>query len=273
MRSLLTALLLAIAFTPSHIATAQTAKAPTRKPAVTAKSSATVSAKSAAPAAATPAANTAPCNCPPATPPRLYTPYIAKQQSTRVQTLADGTTITSVTQAQMWRDATGRTRTETTNTPSTGTVSRFVTMYDNAARVRYSWNVGAPNSSNIVTVYHYPQPAQQAAAPATPASARRYFPYKNESLPPQTIAGIYVEGYRYSRTIPAGYEGNNRDMTTVAEYWTAPDLGIQMRTVIDDPRSGKTTTEVTDLQQTAPDPTLFELPQSYTVRDTRAFSG
>jgi hypothetical protein len=81
------------------IATAQTAKAPTRKPAATARSSATVSAKSAASAAATPAANTAPCNCPPATPPRLYTPYIAKQQSTRVQTLADGTTITSVTQA------------------------------------------------------------------------------------------------------------------------------------------------------------------------------
>ena len=268
MRSLLTALLLAIAFTPSQIATAQTAKAPTRKPAVTARSSATVPAKSAAPAAATPAANTAPCNCPPATPPRLYTPYIAKQQSTRVQTLADGTTITSVTQAQMWRDATGRTRTETTNTPSVGTETRFVTVYDPVVRVRYTWSIGAPNSSNIVTVFHYPQPAQQAAAPATPASARRYFPYKNESLPPQTIAGIYVEGYRYSRTIPAGYEGNNRDMTTVTEYWTAPDLGIQMRTVIDDPRNGKTTTDITDLQQTAPDPVLFGPPQGYTVRDT-----
>jgi hypothetical protein len=112
------------------------------------------------------------------------------------------------------------------------------------------------------------QPAQQAAAPATPASARHYFPYKNESLPPQTIAGIYVEGYRYSRTIPAGYEGNNRDMTTVTEYWTAPDLGIQMRSVTDDPRNGKTTTEVTDLQQTAPDPTLFQPPTGYTIRDT-----
>jgi hypothetical protein len=267
LRSLLTALLLAIAFTPSHIATAQTAKAPTRKPAATARPSATVPAKSAAPAAATPAANTAPCNCPAATPPRTYTPYIAKQQSTRVQTLADGTTITSVTQAQIWRDATGRTRMETTSTPSGGTVTRFVTVTDNVARVRYSWNVGAPNSANIVTVYRYPQPVQQTAPP-TPPAARRYFPFKNESLPPQTISGIYVEGYRYSRTIPAGYEGNNRDMTTVSEYWTAPDLGIQMRSVTDDPRNGKTTTEVTDVQQTAPDPALFELPQGYTVRES-----
>ena len=168
----------------------------------------------------------------------------------------------------MWRDATGRTRTETTSTPSGGTVTRFVTVTDNVARVRYSWNVGAPNSANIVTEYHYPQPAQQAAAPATPASARHYFPYKNESLPPPTIAGIYVEGYRYSRTIPAGYEGNYRDMTTVTEYWIAPDLGIQMRSVTDDPRSGKNTTEVTDLQQTAPDPTLFQPPTGYTIRDT-----
>ena len=266
MHSLLTALLLAIAFTPSQIAAAQTAKTPTRKPAVTARSSAAVSAKSAAPAAATPAANTAACNCPPATPPRTYTPYIAKQQSTRVQTLADGTTITSVTQAQTWRDATGRTRMETTITQS-----HFVTVTDNVARVRYSWNIDAPNSAKIVTVYHYPQPAQPAAAPAaspTPASARRYFPYKQESLPPQTIAGIYVEGYRYTRTIPAGYEGNDRDMTTVTESWTAPDLGIQMRSVTDDPRTGKSTTEVTDLQQTAPDRALFELPQGYTVRES-----
>jgi hypothetical protein len=268
LRSLLTALLLAIAFTPSQIATAQTAKAPTRKPAASARSSATVPARSAAPAAVTPAANTTPCNCPAATPPRTYTPYIAKQQSTRVQTLADGTTITSVTQAQMWRDASGRTRTETTSTPSVGTVTRFVTVYDPVARVRYSWNVGAPISANIVTVYRYPQPVHQAAAPATPASARRYYPNKNESLPPQTIAGIYVEGYRNSRTIPAGYEGNNRDMTTVNEYWTAPDLSITLRSVTDDPRSGKITTEITDLQQTAPDPTVFELPQGYTVRES-----
>jgi hypothetical protein len=264
LRSLLTALLLAIAFTPSQVAAAQTAKAPTRKPAATARSSATVPAKSAAPAAAAPA-NTAPCNCPPATPPRSYTPYIAKQQSTRVQTLADGTTITSVTQAQTWRDATGRTRTETTSAQSSGTVTRFVTVYDPVSRVRMSWNVDNPAINKIVTEYHYPQPVQQAAAPAT---ARRYFPNKNESLPPQTLAGIYVEGYRNSRTIPAGYEGNNRDMTTVTEYWTAPDLGIQMRSVIDDPRNGKTTTEITDLQQTAPDPTLFQPPAGYTIRDT-----
>jgi hypothetical protein len=41
-----------------------------------------------------------------------------------------------------------------------------------------------------------------------------------------------------------------------------------MRSVTDDPRNGKTTTEVTDLQQTAPDPTLFQPPTGYTIRDT-----
>lgn len=266
MRFILFALLLALASTTTHTAPAQTTKAPARKPAATAKP-ATPAPASTATQAATPAARPAPCDCTNVVQQRHYPPYTAKQESTRVQTLADGTTITNVTESQVWRDANGRTRTETTSTqPGGGTVTQFITVYDPATRTRFSWSTGTSVTSKIVTVYRYPQPVAQPVT-TTPVAARRYYPNKNESLPPQTIAGIYVEGYRNSRTIPAGYEGNNRDMTTVNEYWTSPELGIQMRYIIDDPRNGKTTTEVTDLQQTVPDPALFELPQGYTVHE------
>ena len=70
--------------------------------------------------------------------------YIAKQTTTRVQTLADGTHITTVTTAQIWRDADGRLRTETINTPANGTQSRFISIYDPVARVRMSWTVAIP---------------------------------------------------------------------------------------------------------------------------------
>ena len=196
---------------------------------------------------------------------RHYAPYTAKQESTHVQTLQDGTAVTNVTESQTWRDANGRTRTETIRTLPDGVITRFISVYDPVARVRFSWSTGVPAPSKIVTVYHYPQPVQQSTA--TPAPARRYYPYKNESLPPQTIQGIYVEGYRNSRTTPAGYEGNDRDLTTTNEFWNSPELGISMRTVIDDPRNGKTTTETTDVQQSDPDPSLFKLPEGYTVHE------
>jgi hypothetical protein len=254
LRSILCALLLVLAVTPSHAVPAQTAKPTTRKPAAPAP-------------AATPAAKPAPCDCIAVTAQRHLPPYIAKQETTRVQTLADGTTITSVTESQTWRDANSRTRTETTSAQSAGTVTRLINVYDPVARVRLSWTTGTSATSKTVNVYRYPQPVPQAAPPTRPVT-QRYYPYKSESLPPQTIAGIYVTGTRSTRTVPAGYEGNDRDLNTIQENWYSSELGIQMRTVSDDPRNGKTTTETTDLQQTDPDPAIFEIPQGYTVRET-----
>jgi hypothetical protein len=245
--------LLAFAFAPvllPQTASAQTAPAPARSSATPA-----ATAQTAAPA----------CNCP--TVQRHLPPYIAKQTTTRVQTLADGTHITTVTTGQIWRDADGRTRNETVNTLPDGTPSRFINIYDPTTRVRMNWTVGNPNMAKVVTVYHYPQPVAQPM-PAAPQTTRRYYPSRNESLPPQTIEGLYATGYRYTNTTPAGYEGNDRDLTTTRETWTAQDLGIMLRSIVDDPRNGKTTTEVTDIQQTAPDPSLFQAPDGYQVKDT-----
>ena len=234
----------------------------------------TVSAQTAQPPArssATPAATaqtTAPdCNCPTPTVQRHLPPYTAKQTTTRVQTLADGTHITTVTAAKVWRDTDGRVRTETTNTPANGTPYRFISIYDPVARIRMSWTVGNPNMARVVTVYHFSQTVSQPL-PAAPQTAQRYYPNQTESLPPQTIDGLYATGFRNTNTTPAGYEGNDRDLTTTRETWTAQDLGITLRSIVDDPRTGKATTETTDIQQTAPDPSLFKAPEGYQVKDT-----
>jgi hypothetical protein len=250
-------ILLAIALSPLLLpqsAFAQTANAPAHNPATTSTT-------------ATPAAPAA-CNCPAPTvqTQRRLPPYSAKQTTTRVQTLANGTNITTVTTSQMWRDADGRTRQETYNTLADGTQSRFISIYDPMARVRMSWTVGNPNMAKVVTVYRYPQPVAQTA-PSVPQTAQRYYPNSNESLPPQTIDGLYATGSRNTNTTPAGYEGNDRDMTTTREYWISQTLGIQLRSVVDDPRNGKMTTELTDIQQTAPDPALFKAPDGYQVKE------
>ncbi|MGA2896390.1 MAG: hypothetical protein ABSE27_02185 [Acidobacteriaceae bacterium] len=253
--------LLAFAFAPvllPQTASAQTAQAPARSSATPAATAQT----------AAPAATSAPaCNCPASVVQQHFPPYTAKQTTTRVQTLADGTHITTVTTAQIWRDADGRMRTETTNTPTNGTPYRFISIYDPVARIRMSWTVGNPNNSKVVTVYHFPQPVAQPM-PAAPQTTQRYYPSRNESLPPQTIEGLYATGFRNTNTTPAGYEGNDRDLTTTRETWTAQDLGITLRSIVDDPRTGKATTETADIQQIAPDPSLFKAPDGYQVKDT-----
>jgi len=197
---------------------------------------------------------------------RHYPPYIAKQTTTRVQTLANGTNITTVSTSQIWRDADGRNRTETLNTPPNGNPYRFISIYDPVERVRMSWTVDMPNAPKVVNLYHMLQASSQPL-PTAPQSAQRYYPYSNESLPPQTIDGLYAAGFRYTNTIPAGYEGNDRDLTTTRETWTAQSLGITLRSIVDDPRNGKTTTETTDIQQTVPDPALFKAPEGYQVKE------
>jgi hypothetical protein len=90
---------------------------------------------------------------------------------------------------------------------------------------------------------------------------------KTEELPADSIAGLYVTGVRTTTTIPAGTAGNERDITVTSETWTSPDLKITVRQITDDPRSGKVTTELTNINRTDPDPALFQAPEGYAIRD------
>ena len=214
------------------------------------------------PAAPTPAATTAPSPAPCVTPVQFHPqPYTIKQQVTRTQTLANGTNIDTTEEVLVARDNDGRTRREYTRTLN-GSITHAVSIFDPTTQTRYSWNTGA-NYPQIVTVYHsHPVQSQTFAQPA-----HRYYPSHSESLPPQTIAGVYVEGFRNTRTIPAGYEGNDHDIVTTTETWNSPDLGLVLRMTSDDPRAGKTLTDTTDVQRTAPDPSLFQPPPGYQLNE------
>jgi len=210
-------------------------------------------------------AKPAPCSCATVNV-RHTTPYSYRQTTTQVRTLANGTTITNVSVTTSARDTEGRVRTDGFRSDPNGTQIHSVNISDSALAVSYNWVVNPlSDAQKIVNLYHYRQNPQ----PQTPATqpARRYYPTTSQSLPPQTIEGLYAEGTRSTRTTPAGYEGNDHDIVVVTEIWFSPDLGIQLRRTIDDPRNGKSTMEVTDIQQAAPDPALFKLPDGYQVRD------
>jgi hypothetical protein len=88
-----------------------------------------------------------------------------------------------------------------------------------------------------------------------------------ETLPAGNIAGLYVEGTRTTEVIPAGAAGNDRDITVTSETWTSPELRITVRQVKDDPRTGKVTTELSNIDRSDPAPSLFKPPVGYTVVD------
>jgi len=219
-----------------------------------------------------PSQNTSPspCTCQPARVPQPSLPaYSAARKITRVQTLADGTVITHVDTGFIARDAEGRTRSETIRINSDGSQVHAVDITDPTLNLRLYWTA-SPTAPKVVNLYHYGiQPAAVQPRPPVTPQPRRYYPYRSESLPPTTIEGLYVEGSRNTRTTPAGYDGNNKDIVLTTENWTSPDLRVTLRQITDDPRSGKTTIELSDIQQTVPAPTLFKAPEGYEIKESK----
>jgi hypothetical protein len=87
------------------------------------------------------------------------------------------------------------------------------------------------------------------------------------SLGTQTINGVLAEGTRYTRTIPAGAIGNEKPIVITSERWYSPDLQVVVLSKRDDPRMGETITQLTNIQRSEPEPSLFQVPPDYKLRN------
>jgi hypothetical protein len=88
-----------------------------------------------------------------------------------VQTLADGTHITSISHESFYRDSLGRTRTETENmTPPARqtTLPHSVNVLDPVAGVRMSWTAGTDTAPKLYTEYPLPITGGSVALRAAP---------------------------------------------------------------------------------------------------------
>jgi hypothetical protein len=88
-----------------------------------------------------------------------------------------------------------------------------------------------------------------------------------ESLGRQTIEGVEAEGTRVTFTIAAGKIGNERPIVTVNERWYSPELQTVVLSKNSDPRMGETTYRLTNISRSEPDPSLFQVPADYTVKE------
>jgi len=211
-------------------------------------------------------------------------PFTATFTTKQTQTLADGNQIQRSTTGTIARDSQGRTRRDLTLAgigpwAASGRPAPHVVMIDDVvANTQYILN---PNTK----IAHQVQPPPfgrhhgrkdgafaQRGAPPPPDDAEpddagpRRKDVVTTSLGTQTINGVPAEGTRYTRTIPAGAIGNQNPIVITTEKWYSPDLQVVVLRKHDDPRTGETITQLTNIQRGEPDASLFAVPSDYTVK-------
>ena len=222
-------------------------------------------------------------------------PYSAEEVSERVQTLANGTHITQPpTTSRIYRDSEGRTRTERSmprmpgqGQPDGAETPAMVTIFDPVAHVMYTLNasekVAYKQSIQVPerrpTLRRSTSGASSAVAVAGTLSARAPIAAREvpdaerpqsttEKLGNQTIEGVPVEGTRLTTIWPVGSRGNDQPIAVVNETWTSPDLRVVVLSKQTDPISGDSTRKLTNITRGEPDPTLFQPPADYAVKET-----
>jgi hypothetical protein len=89
---------------------------------------------------------------------------------------------------------------------------------------------------------------------------------KTETLPGQTIHGVYAVGTRTTQAMRRD-DGQGPDVVDVQETWVSPDLKIVVfsKDTSPDPDSDQITTEIRRLDRSEPNPSLFEIPADYKI--------
>jgi hypothetical protein len=231
-------------------------------------------------------------------------PYSAQIVTESVQPFPDGNSITHTSTSTVYRDAQGRTRREQNINlvgPSqvSGSPIQFITIDDPVAGVRYTLNPSKMTASQInssgtmsatageilpkkiipadggdvsITYFSSGDAAYAAGGRGGSISVLPGVPGETspsnvttESLGADTMQGLSVLGTRVTRTIPAGQIGNAQPILIITDKWYSQDLQIEVKTVHSDPRTGTTTTTVTNLSRNEPNPSLFTVPPGYTI--------
>lgn len=197
-------------------------------------------------------------------------PYSAVQTHQFAQTLSGGNQISRQEQAKIYRDKEGRVRTERTFTPPGSTTAQtMITIFD---PVGGSFIVLDPAKATAIKNTLPPPPTGMTGSehPRGPGSGN--VQVQTENLGTQSVNGVQATGTRTTETIAAGAIGNAQPIQVVREVWVSVDLKVPVMIKSSDPRFGSTVMQLTNITQSEPDASLFQIPSNYTVH-TRAEHG
>jgi hypothetical protein len=194
-------------------------------------------------------------------PSQANAPFTATVSAEWFRQLADGTTITLKNHRTIARDRAGRIFQERRMpVPDDGKRESFVTRIEISDPVAHTLYICVPGE-HVCRLETFSSP--QFAPPPTGAGPNR------EDLGQRSIDGVEVTGTLETRVIESGAMGNDSPIVMKVESWYSPQLGVNLLTKRQDPRSGNQNFEVTDIVQAEPDAKFFRVPSGYKVMDLR----
>jgi hypothetical protein len=111
-------------------------------------------------------------------------------------------------------------------------------------------------------------PGEAGAAMKQEFSRRGFAEVSDAPLEHRTVEGLAVEGRKTTHVIPAGQMGNELPLTITSEEWSSPELKVLVMTHHSDPRTGESSYRLTNIVRAEPDPSLFQVPPGYTIKET-----
>jgi len=214
-------------------------------------------------------------------------PYTAEFKITNVQTLANGTTITRESTEVHALDSQGRQMTATTQLPETSdrpAVTR-VHVYDPVEGTTINWDTRGKRATIVkepagderhgcwateagnfrMSFSSTPGQAPGNRSEAAPAARAEHREPTREDLGDTTILDVEAHGTRNTWTIPAGEVGNDAPLVRTSETWWGTSIGLLLREVTDDPRSGRHERELVSIDLSEPPASAFQPPDGYEV--------
>jgi hypothetical protein len=202
-------------------------------------------------------------------------PYSARRTITTTRALPDGTSAKSTRESLVWRDDQGRTREEQIQRSSEGEI-HTINITDPITRQHLSWIVGNRIEKEVF-VTRILNPVQMVdhvpgsdLTPAQRAQAIAQKPNPNmtaERLGPAIINGVKATGLRTITVIPPGKEGNDHELKRFHEGWRSTEREeLIVRSIMEDPQTGTTDSELTEIDFSNPDKSLFAPPLGYRVQ-------
>jgi hypothetical protein len=208
--------------------------------------------------------------------PKVDAPYSATVTTTMQTKSSDGTILRRIATTQQMRDSTGRTREERSlgckhGPDGDGPPMTQIMIYDPAGPTIISWMVDDPKKALQVVRMNRRAPVAPPPSGATDdqeqeSAVRKAMAQSGihaDDLGSKTIAGVMSDGTKTVTTVPAREGRNSEPYEIVTEVWIARDLGLTMLKIDDNPKFGRTVTEVRELKLGDPDVSLFATPVGY----------
>jgi hypothetical protein len=209
-------------------------------------------------------------------------PYTATVRVTVEKKQPDGTTVRNVSRILSARDSNGKERYEESLGCFRDKDGRTydmvnVTIGDPVAGTSLQWRLGPNPQQKDAPLLH--QPEAFAGSQVPPSMREWNYEYvqtvpgqptrtiRGESIGNKEIHGIDVQGQRNTVTTPSVEQGCTQPAVVIHDWWISTTLGVVMAGTSDDSVRGHTEMELDNFTIGEPDPSVFQPPPGYTVRD------